>query len=353
MQLRISLFIPVLASCLVLLLGACDQAADLPESAEKPRKSGKLVTISTIEQRAQSAHYQRTGTLRHRRILRIYSQEEGRVIELPVYEGDNVNAGDLLARLDEQLLLAELDKAEATTRQAQVNLNRIIDLDKRQVASQDELTRARTALEVARADEKVLTTRIGYARITAPFNGVITERLVEPGDVKARHSHLLTLADPASLITEITVSELLLPHLHTGQPVDVAIDALGSRVFTGKISRIHPALDPITHHGKLEITLDPVPGGARAGQFVRVTLTTEAIPRLMIPFRALRRDRSSEYVFIHQDGRAVRKEVRSGIHIETEVEILDGLQPGQQVITQGFLGLSNGKKIKVVSAGDG
>ncbi len=339
-----------LATCLALMLAGCEQAADPVSPGRSGKPPSKLVAVNIAERQLIRSQYQRSGILQHRRLVHIYNQEEGRVDQLTVFEGDLVEKGDLLAKLDDQLLQAEHEKARATTHQAKVNLDRIIDLDKRQVASQDELTRAKTALEVARAEEKILAIRIGFANITAPFSGIITERLVEPGDIKSRHSHLLTLADPASLITEVTVSELLLPNLYQNQPVKIRIDALGSQNFSGEISRIHPTLDPVTHHGKLEIKLDPVPDGTRAGQFVRVTLETEPVPRLMIPFHALHRDREGEYLYIHRQGKAIRQPVVSGIHIDDNIEVIEGIESGDQVITQGFLGLRDGKPVKVISS---
>jgi RND family efflux transporter MFP subunit len=178
---------------------------------------------------------------------------------------------------------------------------------------------------------------------------VITERHAQPGDVAPRHTHLLTLADPDSLYTEVKVSDLLLPHLRVGDPVSVRIDALGRIDHAGRILRIHPAIDPVTRLGIVEVLIEPVPDGARSGQFARVTLTSAAVPRLMIPFTALRRDREGEYVFAVVDGKARRVEVRSGLRLADRIELLSGIEPGQQVIVRGFLGLSEGKPVKPVN----
>ena len=107
-------------------------------------------------------------------------------------------------------------------RQAAANLERVGRLRKQQMISEDEHLRAVTTLEVARAEEASLRTRIGYARIAAPFDGIVAERLAEPGDVVARHSHVMTLVDPASLVIEPSVSEMLLPHVALGDTVTVS-----------------------------------------------------------------------------------------------------------------------------------
>jgi RND family efflux transporter MFP subunit len=333
-----------------LVIIGCEKPAPDQGTKADTTPPAHLVETVTLRHETIGTRHERTGSLRTRRLVRIYSQEEGRITRLPFFEGDRVAKGDLLLSLDDEILKAELAKTQATLEQARLDLKRIRDLVKKRVASEDELARASTALEVAMAEKQLLETRIAHTRILAPFDGVISERFKEPGDVVPRHSQILTLADPASLVTELSVSELLLPHVKTGDEVEVRIDALGDRRFPGKILRIHPELDPRTRQGKLEVVLEPVPPQARAGQFARVTLLLPASERLLIPFSALRRDREGEFVYrLGSDDKAHKAPVRSGIHIGSQVEILEGLTPDQQVITRGFLGLADGKTVKPVT----
>ena len=338
-----------LFTLLLMLVAGPVLAADA--LAATPAKKAKPQLVQVIEVQAADTRIsnERTGTLGYNRQVRIYNQEEGRIAALPWYEGDRVAADAELVRLDDALLQAELDRAKAQVRQAQLDLQRISDLVAKKAASRDELARARTALEVAQADASLQQTRLGYTRIAAPFDGLVTERLLEPGDVAPRHTHLLTLADPQSLVIETRASDLLLPHLRRDDPVSVRIDALGRDEYTGRILRIHPLIDPVTRLGVVEVLLDPVPAGARAGQFARITLTSAAVPRLMVPFTALRRDRDGEYVFLMQSGKARRVAVRSGLRLSDRIELLSGVEAGQQVIYRGFLGLTDGKAVKPVA----
>ena len=248
--------------------------------------------------------------------------------------------------------MAEQAKTSANVRQAQQDLERIQKLKNKKVASEDEVMRARTALDIAQAEQKILATRIGYTEIRAPFDAVITQRLAEPGDVKPRHSHLLTLAAPLSMIVEVSVSELLLPQLALKDPVMVRIDAIGPAKYQARISRIHPQLDSESRQGLVEIQFDQPPAELQAGQFARVTFSTSRSEKLMVPFTALHRDRRGEYVYVLADGQARHRSVSSGMRIKQEVEILDGLQPGEQVIVRGFLGLSDNKKVKIANQGN-
>lgn len=332
----------------LLLLGGCGESAHKADG--KP--ADKPVTVSVIEVKSEplAQTVVRTGTLRARRSVRLHSQEEGRIEQLPVYAGDRVAAGALLVKMDDRLLRAELNKLEATRKQAAQDYARVQRLADRKLISTDELQRAETALRVAEAEESLLKTRLGYATISAPFAGEISERLVEPGDAVPKFAHLLTLVDPASLYTEVAVSELLLPTLKSGDAVQLTIDALGDARFTGRIGRIHPTIDPATRQGVVEIALDPVPDGAQAGQLCRVYLPGELENRRSIPLTALRHDTGGEHVFVvAADNTAARRTVRSGIALGERVEIVDGLADGDRVITRGFLDLAPGKPVLVVS----
>lgn len=291
-----------------------------------------------------------TGTVKARRLLRVFTQEEGRITALPFFEGDRVRKGELVLRLDEALLRTQLDKAVASRQQADIDLKRLQGLTGRQLVSEDEIARARTAVEIARAEELALQTRLGYTVERAPFDAVVSARLAEPGDVVARHTHVLTLTDPGSLVTEVPVSELVTPYLKVGDPAEVRIDALGALALAGRILRIHPALDPRQRRGLVEVALDPVPPGAQPGQLARVTLRVAEGDRLLVPFAALQRDRDRELVYrVDGGGRVTRVGVRSGGRHGNAVEVLEGLAPGDRVVTRGFLGLREGLKVQVVT----
>ena len=315
-----------------------------PEAVAEKGEPVHLVETAPVVSDSLSVVRTRTGTLRALREVKIYTQEEGRITALPVYEGDRVKTGDVVVWLDDALIKAQLARAAATRKLAEQNLNRLKELRGKKLVSEDEYARARTQLEVSEADEQLLKTRLGYTTIESPLNGVVSERLSEPGNVAERNQHLLTISDPSSLVTELPVSELILPDLAVGDVARVSIDALGDRIYEGHIIRIYPTLDPATRRGTIEVEIAPVPAGAAPGQLCRVELSTRAARRRVIPFSALRRDENSEYVYIvNGEGRAQRVDVTSGLRLGEKVEIRQGLEDGQQVVTRGFLNLIPGQ----------
>lgn len=337
------LLIPLLA----FVATACGEATS-NNAAPAPRPH--LVELATADTGQLAVDADRAGSLRALREVRIVNQEEGEIVAVTVREGDRVKRGHVLVRYDDRILQAELDKAVAALKQAQLDHERNRQLIGRGFIGEDALSRSQTALEIARAEQRLLAIRVQNLTLTAPFAGVISARLVEPGGVTPEHTHLLTLLDPSTLITDVSVSELVLPYLSVGDAAGVRIDALGPALHSGKILRIHPAIDPASRTGRVEVALNPVPEGARPGQFCRVELRTGGGERVRVPLAALRRDVQGEFVFAFEDGAVHRVDVQSGLRLADKVEIRSGLAAGAQVVVKGFIGLAPGQKVKPVDA---
>ncbi len=334
---------------LVFNLVGCSTDSNSAPKASKPqrRDAPHLVEISDVRRQTLTYPFERSGTLRALREARIFSQEEGAVLKVLVREGDDVAAGDVLVRLDDRVLTAELDKSIAKRRQFESDVNRLQRLRRKDLSSEETLTKAKTDLQIAVAEERLLKTRHDYMTIRAPFAGTIAERLINAGDVAPKHQHLMTLVDSSSLITDVSVSELLLPGLQVGDDVSVSIDALGKRRLPGVISRIYPTIDRDTRRGRLEVVLEKVPESARAGQFCRVVITSRRTDAITVPLAALRRDENGEYVFvIDPDLQVRRRGIHTGLRLSDAVEVVSGVSVGERVVTSGFLDLREGQKVK-------
>lgn len=335
----------------ILLLSACGDASN--SGTSRPQRPPSRVEVATVEHQKEAQTVVRSGTLYAEREVKLITEEEGRIAALPVYEGDRVEKGDLLLQLNDTLLEAELKKARAQRAQAALDLRRLQKLKNSKAVSEDELARARTALDVAKADEELLHTRLMNTRIKAPFAGVVSARLAEPGDAVSSFTHVLTLTDDSRLLAKLQLSELLMPAVAVGDEVTLSLDALGDRHLKGNILRIHPTIDAISRQGTLEVLLNDPPAEARPGQLCRATLQLRPQKRLTVPFAALRRDTQGEYVFVVGNENTVeRTAVISGIHLGERIEIVQGLKQGQRVVTNGFLGLSGGMTVEIAN-GDG
>ena len=332
---------------LLAVLAGCGAESNGKPAAPPPRPH--LVELAVAGPGRLSYTADRAGSLRALREVMIVNQEEGRLTELRVREGDRVSKDQVLVRYDDQILRAQLDKASATLGQAEQDHLRNRQLKAKGFVSEDAVARAATNLEIARAEVRLLQARVQHMTIAAPFDGVVAKRLVEPGNVTPQHTHLLTVIDPSRLVTDVNVSELVMPYLSVGASAEVRIDALGETLHPGKIVRIHPTIDPTTRTGRIEVVLNPVPPGARPGQFCRVLLSTGSREWLVVPLAALQRDAQGEFVYAYQDDGTVRRAgITSGLRLADRVEIRDGLEPGAKVVVKGFLELAAGQRVKPV-----
>jgi len=335
-------------TCLLIaltLLTSCSDSIETITPKKIPR-AAHLVGTSMSELVTLNTPSTRTGTLLALRQVNIFNQEEGKITAVPYYPGDSFKKNMPLVSLDGSLLNAQFDKASATRKQAVLDLKRTTSLVKKRLAAEDERARIATSLKIAEAEEQLLKTRLNYTTIRAPFSGIVSERLIEPGDIAPRHSHLLTIIDQNSIIARVSVSELLLPLFKENDPASITIDALGNHVYEGKISRIFPTINPSTRLGTVEVSFKKIPSGARAGAFVRVTLEPPAQQHLLIPFTGLRRDNKGEFIYtINKKQKAIKKYVTTGIRHENMISITQGIKENTPVIIQGFLGLKPGKAV--------
>lgn len=333
--------------CGIFLFGCDQDNSQLKKKTKRPAHNVE-VAIASVEEIAIERLF--TGTVEAPRSVRVYNQETGRILYLPYYEGDRVTKGTTVVQLDDDLIQAEYDKASATLNQARIDLKRIQKLIPNNLASDEELERAQTAVELARAEQQLLKIRLSRTVITAPFDAVISERHIEPGDVVPLHSHILTLIDPSHLIVKVSVSDNILSSIKKDTPVNIAIAALADITIKGRVHRIYPTIDPDTRQGMIEIKLIDADPRIKPGQLCRVKLQSEKRQRLLIPVTALRHDASGSFVYhVDNENKTRIQAVITGYQYNDKIMIVDGLKAGQQVITKGFLGLRKGKKVSIVN----
>lgn len=327
------------------LTGGCNE-----KEISKKRVSISLPAVEAAHVMIQPLNHTMTltGTLEPSRTVHIYNQAQGMLTRLPFHEGDEIKKGDLIAQLDDTIFKAEYNKAEATFKQARIDYGRLEKLAKTNLTSKELLVRAKTRVALDQADYNLQKKRLSYTRIKAPWPGIISERLVEPGDVLPLHTHFMSLIDNSSLIVKVSLSELYLSKVKAGDTISYQIDALGKQIWSGKILRIYPQINPQTRKGLIEIKLDPVPENARPGQLARITLTTINENILVIPLSAIRYDQTGAYVFtIDSENKINRQTIITGQKYPEKMEILEGLKVGDSIVKKGLFGLRSGKKVNI------
>ena len=313
------------------------------------------VQIAGVTRGAIARNVTVTGTVEPIRTVGVNSQLPGALLTVNAQEGDIVRQGAVLARVDDRELQAQLAAAEASFQVAEAQFQRAQQLRDRKVITAPEYDRDRTAFASAKAQYDQLKTRIGYATVRAPLTGVVTEKMVETGDVIGNQQRLFSIADISSMVVRVGVSELDVVQLGTGDQVMVTLDAIPDRPLRGRIRRVFPQGDPTTRLVPVEIVLDAESARvARPGFLARVTFALGARDGvLLVPGGAVIGGAGGQAVFVVQDGKAVRRAVETGVTSEGRVEIRNGLQEGEQIVIAGNNLLRDGMGVRAVNATDG
>ena len=325
------------------LLGACSKT---PHSAA-PENGGPPVPVrvQTVEAKPHIATEEVTGSVRAKLRSVIEAKSMGRIERMLVAPGQRVKRGDVLVQLDAREIQAKLDQARALRDQSEKNLQRSTALLANKVTTQAEFDNAQSANRVAKAALAEAETALGYMTITAPFDGVITRKSADVGDLATPGKALLEMEDPAALRFEADVPEAIIGSIASGAGLTVRT---GSVETTGTVSEIAPAADAQSRTFLVKLDLPQTPG-LRAGQFGRVAVPVSETSVLRIPASALILRGQMEVVFVVQNGRAQLRLVKTGKRFGGEVELVSGIEAKEQVVVENATRLSDGQRLEVQS----
>lgn len=316
-----------------------------PTAAPAASLPAAPVRVHRLELRETDAVEEAVGTVQARRQARLEAKVPGRVAELAVAAGQKVRQGEILVRLEVIESRARLEQAQAVNEQAQGDLKRITSLLERQAATPAEFDAVQARARSAAAAVKEVTTLVAQGEIMAPFDGVVSVKSAEVGDLAVPGKALLELEDPASLRLEVHVGESLVRHLKIGDSLVVRFPALDQPII-GVVSEMAPAADPGSRTFLMKLDLPPSPG-LRSGGFARVDLPLGKTRSIRVPAAAVIQRGQLEFVFIVADGHAQLRLVKSGRSLGAETELQAGAAAGESVVTEGAANLRDGQPIVV------
>ncbi|MBB4407948.1 MULTISPECIES: efflux RND transporter periplasmic adaptor subunit [Agrobacterium tumefaciens complex] len=280
----------------------------------------------------------------------IRAREAGKIVEMNVRDGDAVQAGKLLVRfetdeLQSTLLLRQSDRdaAEAELMLAMQALTRTEQLALKNIASREQLDKAKSDVAVKTARLQSLSAQADIARlalrnaeIRAPFSGTVTRRLAEAGSRVGADGELLTLVDTSVLEAKVLVATRDIPRVALGQTAELEIDGLGGQIVKGTVDRISPVAEDGTRFVAVYLRLANRDGRLWGGMFASGSiLLREKNDALVVPAIALRKDETGYHVLKVEDGRLRRQTVAVGARWNdgTLVEIAAGLKDGETILT--------------------
>lgn len=334
----------LLLGLLLTAVGCKDQNHDRTNSQTLPSAEVRVITVAgqTSQRQVEVA-----GAVEAVQRATIAAKISGVIEELPVALGTVVKKGALLAKISAGEITARLSQAETQLAQAQRNFEREKRLLEKDASTRETVKSLEDAYRVAEAGASEARAMRNYAMISAPFGGIITQKMINTGDLATPGTPLLVLENTEQLQVVAAAPEGMALKIKQGDTLPVSVPA-AEFSQTGTVTEISPSSDTSSRTAQLKLRIEG-DASLRPGQYARVALPGgAAVNTFLVPETALFRFGQMERLFVVQENTAHLRLVRSGEHRDGQVEILAGLNGGEQVVAQGGERLVDGQPVRIV-----
>lgn len=339
-------YLPLLAAA-VLLAGCPDKKKE----EDKKEEAAVPVEVAPVTVGAIEAAYRGTATLEAEDEATVVAKQSGVIEQILVEEGDRVQAGAVLARLEAKRLRFQLAQTQAALDNAKANFQRNASVYQRKLIAREVYDKSQHDLESAQAAYDLTKLALEEAEIKAPIAGTVTARMIKVGNNIEQDSPAFRITRLDRLHAYIYVPERDIHKLAPGQSATLAVDAWPGRTFAGEILRINPVVDAASGTVKVTVAMATGQPALRPGMFGRIEILYDRHPQaLLVPKDAVLTEDAAESVFVVSGGKALRRRVKLGYSDADSYEVLDGLKPGEQVVTAGQSSLKDNAKVEVVNA---
>ena len=335
----------ILAAALILLAGCANQggqasqnAAPAPEQAAKPKVS---VVEAAYQNVPQTALY--SSTVQANVINNIAPQSGGRIQKLNAEVGDFVSKGQTLVEMDR----VQLEQAELKLRNDETELERVRTLLAQGGISQADFEQLELACNVSRSTYKNL---LENTILRSPVSGVVTARNYDRGDMYTMAQPIYTVQQITPVKVLVAISETEYTKVKKGDKVVLTADALPGKSFEGRVSRLHPTMDPATHTFNVEVQVPNTRRELRPGMYVRASVDFGDNRSIVVPDTAILKMQGSgtrTLFVINDEGLSEVRIVTLGRHWDGNYEILSGLQEGEKVVYKGNSTLKAGVEVEI------
>ena len=345
---KVKKYFPLLIVC---LLTACSGKDN--NSAEDTKDEKPVVKVETVDSREVNQVGEYTATVEPELLNNITSSAPNRIKEILVDEGMRVSKGQRLVVMDDVNTTTyeiQVANAKANLANVQLNYDRALELFKigggtKQAVDQMELqlVNAKNALATA---ERTLRNMRENTVLVSPISGVVTARNYDPGDMSGALP-ILTVARVQPVKIVINVSESDLSRIHKGMPANVRFDTYGDENFSGTITLVSPVVDSQSRTFGVEITLPNADSRILPGMFGRVDLNLGQADHVVVPDKAVVKQpgSGSHYVYVYSNGKVSYNKVTLGRRLGDTYELIEGVEPGAQVVVSGQGKLANGMEV--------
>ncbi|MGC9452118.1 MAG: efflux RND transporter periplasmic adaptor subunit [Oceanipulchritudo sp.] len=305
--------------------------------------------VAPVEKTALEEKIFLVGSLEAIDEVDLISEVDARVVELNFEEGETVQKGQLLIQLDARKLEASLAEMRSRYQLAKTDLDRAAILLERETISEQDYDQAEAEFDAARALLDLAEERLEDATIRAPFDGIMTERLISPGQYTSRGQKLASLVQMHPLDVEFNVPERYIGQLESGQRIEIGVEAYPEEAFEGEVVFISPRVDRASRTVLVKARVGNVDRRLKPGMFGNLELIFQARGEaLVIPEAAISyTGDKATVVVMNAEGKAEFRPVEVGIRLAGKAEILSGLETGERVVVEGFQKMGPGTTVQV------
>lgn len=307
------------------------------------------VEVMDVSRGTISAYYSNTATLEAVEEANIVSKVRGIIQEINVEEGDDVRAGQVIAKIEDDQYRIEAERAKATLDRMYNDFQRNKELFDKQLISAEVYENSRFEYEAQKSAYELAQLNYQHTSIKSPISGVISERMVKKGNMIGIDQQVFRVTDFDPIQAILYVPEHERSKIRKGQRAELLADAIPGKLFTGQVERISPTIDPTTGTFKVTVYMDQNQENLRPGMFGRVKIVYDTRENTkMIPKAAIISEDETQSVFVIKDSLAFRKNIRTGYINGTNIEVIDGLEDGEMVVTTGQGSLTDSTKVNIV-----
>jgi membrane fusion protein (multidrug efflux system) len=336
----------LLAAAALMLFSSCSHQEGKGKFSMPPMP----VEVAPAKVQTVEDKFEAIGTVEAVEAITVVSEIDAAVVSIPFREGSIIHRGDLIARLDDSQLAAQVMRAEALEAQSKTNYERVKAVVDQKAGPPQDLDDAAAGLKVAEANLALARAQFAKTRITAPFDGMIGVRRVSIGTFVRSGQAITELANIDEIRVNFSTPERFLPVLHEGSEVTVSTTAFPGYELKGTVIAVEPVLDPSTRTARVVARMANPGRKFRPGMSADVSVVLSKHPdAITIPSEAVFANGDQSFVFVVKpDSTASRVPVTLGIHLTNAVEVLHGLQAGMTVVRAGHQKLFEGAKVMPV-----
>ena len=333
----------VLALAGISILSGCGSKHDAHDSTLQHNAEPVHVEKTTAVVKEVALYNETTGTVRSRNRASIAPKVTGQITQITVAPGESVKKDELLVKISALEISSKLQSAQATMDKARRDLLREQELLASNASTPEVVNDLKDQLRIAQATVKEAETMLSYTEVRAPFDGVVTRKYANEGDLSLPGHPLLEIENLDSLRVEADIPEIIAIHLKVGTPIEVEVAGMESSIV-GVLEEMAPAADPVSRTFPVKIAL-PKNIDLKSGQFAKARIPSKKIDTILVDEKAVNRWGQIERVFVIDGNHLRMRIVKTGTHYGDQVEILSGLSGGEELAIRVDQPLADGSLI--------